>query len=166
MAIFYEKVSLDTKRKIVSKIYEGEKKILNDTIPEEDMDYTDEECSVKRYQCKNIHDLLHNEIDFFVTAESINFFERFELPMEFSKIHLSKWAENESYIICLRFVKNLPVVNDCAERGVELVQDFYVTTRGCSLASSHGCLNNVGNGHSTPDTYEQSTSQSSQLHNK
>ncbi|KAK0074630.1 hypothetical protein PV325_008009 [Microctonus aethiopoides] len=88
------------------------------------------------------------------------------LPMEFSKIHLSKWAENESYIICLRFVKNLPVVNDCAERGVELVQDFYVTTRGCSLASSHGCLNNVGNGHSTPDTYEQSTSQSSQLHNK
>ncbi|KAK0167203.1 hypothetical protein PV327_004632 [Microctonus hyperodae] len=41
-----------------------------------------------------------------------------------------------------------------------------VTTRGCSLASSHGCLDNVGYGHSTPDNYEQSTSQSSQLHSK
>ncbi|KAK0071628.1 hypothetical protein PV325_012603, partial [Microctonus aethiopoides] len=33
-------------------------------------------------------------------------------------------AENESYIICLRFGEDLSVVNNCAEKGVKLVQDF------------------------------------------
>ncbi|CAH0547104.1 unnamed protein product [Brassicogethes aeneus] len=121
IAIFYQDISIETKLKIVSRTKQEQQSSV-DTISEED--YTGEKCSVKRYQNKNINDLLYNDIDFFVTAESIKFFERFELRTEFLQIHPSKWAEDESYIIASKFVKTLSVVNDCAERGVKLVQDF------------------------------------------
>lgn len=124
IAIFDEDVPLETKLKIVAKLHTEEDKILIDVIPEEELDYTSEKCSIKRFQTKNINDLLNNDIDFFVTPESIKFFKRFELQTEFLQIHPSEWAENESYKTALRFVEKLSVVNDCAERGVKLVQDF------------------------------------------
>lgn len=124
MAIFDEDVPLETKLKIVAKVHTKNEEISIDAIPEDDQDYTSEKFSVKRVQSKSINDLLYNDIDFFVTAESIKFFERFELQTEFLLINPSQWTDNESYRTALQFVKKLTVVNDCAERGVKLVQDF------------------------------------------
>lgn len=124
VAIFDKEVPLETKLKIVAKLHTEKEQIPIDAVPEDDQVYTSEKFSVKRFQSKNIIDLLYNDIDYFVTAESIKFFERFELQTEFLEINPSEWADNESYKTALRFVERLSVVNDCAERGVKLVQDF------------------------------------------
>ena len=46
---------------------------LTNSVPTEDIDYTDENGSMKRYECKNFKDLLNKDIDFFVTSKSMHF---------------------------------------------------------------------------------------------
>lgn len=35
-----------------------------------------------------------------------------------------KWANNEDYNKALLVLKNIPVINDVAERGVKLIEDY------------------------------------------
>lgn len=41
---------------------------------------------------------------------------------------MNKWEENSDYQTALKFIKNAKVVNDAAERGVKIMQDFSKST--------------------------------------
>ena len=64
------------------------------------------------------------ELDFFVSQKTKNFFERFEINTSFLDIDVSLWPENSDFCDGVEVVKNLRVVNDLAERGVNLAQEF------------------------------------------
>ena len=43
---------------------------------------------------------------------------------------VEEWPESQSYKISCEFVNNLACVNECAERGVALTQDYNPTIMG------------------------------------
>ena len=61
----------------------------------------------------DVENLKGKELDFFVSQKTKNFFERFEIKIE-----------NPEFCDGVALVKNLRVVNDLAERGVNLAQEL------------------------------------------
>ena len=59
-----------------------------------------------------------------VSPNSKVLFEKLSLPMEFFHTPPESWTGNPEYQLCLKRVSSLAVVNDRAERGHALVQDF------------------------------------------
>lgn len=64
------------------------------------------------------------EISHFVTANTYNFFTRFNLNNDFLQHDPTTWNDNPSYIEASDFCKKMRVVNDIAERNVKLIKDF------------------------------------------
>ncbi|KAK0062645.1 DNA repair protein RAD51 3 [Biomphalaria pfeifferi] len=60
----------------------------------------------------------------FCTANSMTMFRLLQLQTSFMSKNPSEWDEDETYQCALRTVKGLAVVNDRAERGVALIQDY------------------------------------------
>ena len=61
----------------------------------------------------------------FVIEITLNFLKNLEQPTTFlTTVDPNKWTENEEFQQAVKFVKRLRVVNDIAERGVKLTQDF------------------------------------------
>ena len=68
---------------------------------------------------------LHNKtLADFVTSSSRNFFTQFSLPSSFLDVDPAEWSSRDDYKISSSFVKSINVVNDNAERGVTLIQNF------------------------------------------
>jgi hypothetical protein len=63
-------------------------------------------------------------LDYFVSEQSLAFFKRFNIPTDFLKLDPDAWLKNQEYLKCLAIVRKLKVVNDTAERGVKLIQDY------------------------------------------
>lgn len=70
--------------------------------------------------------LLDKELDYFVNQKTQNFFKRFNINPEFLVSEQETWKNNADYLRALKIVENLRVVNDTAERGVKLIQDFNI----------------------------------------
>lgn len=66
----------------------------------------------------------HRGLVQFCTANSMTLFRLLQLPTSFLSKEPSEWYEDETYKNALITVKGLAVVNDRAERGVALIQDF------------------------------------------
>lgn len=64
------------------------------------------------------------DIDYFITPQSFNFFERFDISKEFVALDPTLWSSNEDFLKGLRIVENLKVVNDTAERAVRLIEEY------------------------------------------
>lgn len=61
----------------------------------------------------------------FVTVNTLNFFEILELNSKFlTEVDPEQWEENEDFRKAKQCAQSLRVVNDIAERGVKLIQDF------------------------------------------
>lgn len=60
----------------------------------------------------------------FVTESTVKFFERFKMSKEFLNIDPELWPENVIYIEALDNIKHLRAVNDVAERGVKLFEQY------------------------------------------
>lgn len=60
----------------------------------------------------------------FTSKNTINLFNMLSLPQDFLQLPASQWKENEEYKKARTAVTKLSVINDHAERGVALVQDF------------------------------------------
>ena len=58
---------------------------------------------------------------------SRSFFKTTDIDDSFLYVDANKWSECQSYKTACEFVNNLPCVNDCAERGVALIQNFSAT---------------------------------------
>ena len=63
-------------------------------------------------------------ISFFVTNNTKAFFSILGLPHSFLEMSPETWSSNNEYKHAEKVVTNLKVVNDTAERGVKLIQDF------------------------------------------
>ena len=53
-----------------------------------------------------------------------SFFDTVGSDTSFLSVVVDRWCETMSYQQALKTVKNLPCINDCAERGVALVENF------------------------------------------
>lgn len=61
---------------------------------------------------------------YFITEQSLNFFEKCNISLNFLHEDPSAWNDNLEYLKCFGLVAHLKVVNDTAERGVKLIKDF------------------------------------------
>lgn len=60
----------------------------------------------------------------FVSAESMRFFDVCRLPSDFLSLDPAHWAADEGFVKCQQVVKQFKVVNDAAERAVQLATRF------------------------------------------
>jgi hypothetical protein len=67
----------------------------------------------------------------FVTSNTWNFFQILSIPNSFLSADPESWVYNDSYLEAETVVRELRVVNDTAERGVALMQDY-----NCSLTKN------------------------------
>jgi len=51
-------------------------------------------------------------------------FNRFKINTDFISIDPSSWQNNERYKKAAAIIKNIPVVNDVAERGFKLIEEY------------------------------------------
>jgi len=77
-----------------------------------------------RIKLKDIHDLSSKQLHNFVTKTTGRFFRILGLCNDFLDLDPSEWIKDESYKICQDIIKTVKVVNDLAERGVALIQEF------------------------------------------
>lgn len=73
---------------------------------------------------KDIDNLHDKQMDSFVTAQSLKFFDRFKISRELVKIDPSIWPQDPDFLAGLKMVKNLKVVNDTAERAGHLMEQY------------------------------------------
>lgn len=93
---------------------------------------------------KDINDeFMKNDLSHFVTVDTKNFFLRFELPAEFLDTDPEVWAQREDYQYAVNILKKLHVVNDTAERGVKLIEDY--NDKLCRDIDEKECLLQVVN---------------------
>lgn len=112
MAFFDDTVSVHTKREMVLE--------LNDIV-----DDIDDKCP-KRFQInlKDISAICNKEMDYFITPQSRRFFTRFNINTTFLETDPSLWSQDENFQHGLKVVKQLKIVNDCAERAVSLMEKY------------------------------------------
>lgn len=51
-------------------------------------------------------------------------FKRFNIPINFLSIDLAHWHNQDDYKIGKETIKSLKIVNDTAERGVKLMEEY------------------------------------------
>lgn len=106
IAFFDDKVSTETKRKMVQGLnIDGEE--------EPPKRITIDQSAI---HAKNLED--------FVSSNTRRFFQFLHLPSEFLKNDPTEWDSIESFCSARDIVKNLRVVNDNAERGVSLMNEY------------------------------------------
>ena len=64
--------------------------------------------------------------DFFTTG-TMSFFETARIPMGFLQVAPTEWGGHPDYMHDKGFLQSISAVNDVAERGIKLVQDFNAT---------------------------------------
>ena len=72
----------------------------------------------------NIAVIEQKQLDDFVTSHTKVFFEILELPSSFLESNAENWQLNEDYLKACKMVMSVKVVNDLAERGVKLMEDY------------------------------------------
>lgn len=107
LAFFDSSISVEEKKRMVKalKINSIESKRIEVSLNE-----------LKTYNAKNISD--------FVNANTRNFFDRFGISTDFLTADPSKWADREDYKDGLQICSQLQVVNDAAERAVQLFTKY------------------------------------------
>lgn len=98
-----------------------QKMLLELNIDEENNDDCPKRITIN---LKDIDNLCDKEMDHFITSQSLNFFDRFEINNEFLSTDPSLWSQDERFVAGLRKVKNLKIVNDTAERAVCLMEKY------------------------------------------
>lgn len=73
---------------------------------------------------KDCETLLTKNLSDFVTKRSLFLLEQFGLPYDFLTLNPENWNNNKSYNDFLQVFKDIKVVNDVAERGVALIEEF------------------------------------------
>ena len=84
------------------------------------------ENSVKKFEIflNDVENFLTKGIENFILQKTRGFFDRFSIPMDFLQKDPLEWGDDNSFQIGLEIIKKLKVVNDTAERGVKLMEDY------------------------------------------
>lgn len=82
--------------------------------------------SIKRLNLieKDLPMFITKELSDFITAKTVQFFDRFKISRAFLTKDPSKWHDDEDFLNAKKKLNKLKVVNDTAERGVKLMQDY------------------------------------------
>lgn len=80
--------------------------------------------STKKFPKEKLNVLFSEEMDYFISNESLDFFERFKIKKEFLELNPSCWDDDEDYIKSKNILSSLRVVNDVSERAVKLATDY------------------------------------------
>jgi hypothetical protein len=123
VSIFDDAVPVDTKSRIALTLKTEEDRQKRGKSNSEDEDVSSEHY-IKRFKSSTMENLLEVEIDYFVNEHSLRFFQRFNLKTDFLDQNPVNWPTHRSYLDGLAVVRQLKVVNDCAERSVKLIKDF------------------------------------------
>lgn len=111
LAFFDRRVSSSTKRLMVSAMQSEEN---------QDQDHSKESKRINvdlySFKDKNLED--------FVTAKSMTLIQMMELPNGFLAVDPDLWEDRDDYKQAAETVESLKVVNDHAERGVALIQEY------------------------------------------
>ena len=107
LALFDSRVSVEMKRLMLAA--------MEDPAPER---------PAKRPRVKSTTFLNTGGLEQFCTVNTKRLFQLLGLPLTFLSKDPSQWDEDESFKQALHIVKGLAVVNDRAERGVALIQEF------------------------------------------
>lgn len=149
LAFFDSDVSHETKTKMLVKLNEEDEEEYEDEqgeANEEEIESEEEEASdeseqdddddgesirtvrhIKKieFTFKNIKEqIASKDLSDFVTSKTKFFFQRFKLPQDFLKHLPHTWSDRDDYQQALITVQKLNVVNDTAERGVKMVQEY------------------------------------------
>jgi hypothetical protein len=108
LAFFDAQVNVSTKRLMV-KALEHQTEMDHDNAKRITV-------SLKSFQNMNLED--------FVTAKSMALFEKLDLPGGLLQLDPEMWGENEDFKLASETLHAMKVVNDHAERGVALIQEF------------------------------------------
>lgn len=125
LSLFDENVSNEIKREISDKI----KTLKSNNYDGDDTDYDDDVDvieNMKRVPLKpsEIGTFIQKGLPDFVTGNTHKFFNRFGISTNFLNEDPFKWNENEAYIEGKNIIHHLNVVNDAAERGVKLIEEY------------------------------------------
>lgn len=106
LAFFDDEVSVESKQKMVI------------ALNEEGPDYSPKRITLdlSHIEEKNIED--------FVTSNTLRFFRILGIPSAFLQKEPGLWEEDEDYKASREIVRSMRVVNDIAERGVALIEEF------------------------------------------
>lgn len=72
----------------------------------------------------NLKSAGQKQLQDFVTANTKRFFEILRLPCTFLETDAEEWNDDDSYVNARDVVYGLKVVNDFAERGVRLMEEY------------------------------------------
>ncbi|KYM94609.1 hypothetical protein ALC62_14760 [Cyphomyrmex costatus] len=110
LAFFDSRISVECKRLMVDAIKhrEGTLKNLSRLI-------------LSDSECQSLPDV---DISHFITKSSLHLFQICGLPYDFLDADPTEWENEESFIRCRVVFENMKVVNDVAERGVALVEEY------------------------------------------
>lgn len=124
LAFFDKEVSLQTKRRMREMMLDLE--VDKNKEKDQQMDNEDESRKVE-INFDDVEDVLKSDLAQFITSETTQFFSRFEIKMDFIKKDPTEWHLDNNYMTATSIVTKIRVVNDTAERGVKLIEDFNAT---------------------------------------
>lgn len=110
LSLFDESVGDDTKIKMVKAMREREsvteysKRLIIDS--------------------KNINKTVKKDLSEFASKKSLLLFDQFGLNYDFFDLDVCSWGNNINYLNAKQIISNIKVVNDIAERGVSLIEQF------------------------------------------
>lgn len=110
-SLFDDKVPISTKSAIVKSLTDEK----DDVVQERRIKA---ELQVEKLQEIDLMD--------FATYRSNNFLKILNLDNSFLQVEIESWPRNESFKKCKQICLHLKVVNDIAERGVALIQEYNV----------------------------------------
>ena len=105
-AFFDDEVPVEEKRLMVLALKENEG---SENLPNGSHPFVDP-------TAKRLHD--------FVTTSTVRFFQILGLSEEFLQSDSSEWEHQETYKTSQKIAQSVKVINDLAERGVALIQEF------------------------------------------
>lgn len=111
-SIFDERINNETRMKMAQKILQKQES---------------EETAPKKYtvNVQELNNFLKKDLPLdLLGTNSIKLFERFNIAKDFLEVHPKNWNDLEGYQKGKEIIDSLRVVNDTAERGVKLMEEF------------------------------------------
>lgn len=118
-SIFDDRVDNSTKLKMAEKILSTYDSSINDD---------EEEIELKKkiaLKLEDVSQFIQKDllIDL-INSKSIGMFKRFQISTQFLTIDPANWNNHEDYKVGKQIINSLKVVNDTAERGVKLIEEY------------------------------------------
>lgn len=118
--LFDERINAETKAKLVAKMSVDTSENVDE---EEDIP---KKLVLKKENLSNFVSRDYSVILLELFSKNTKkIFQRFHIPVDFFKQDPDSWNMLEDYVIGKNIVKNLNIVNDSAERGIKLIQEYH-----------------------------------------